>query len=355
MRKMVKILKSKNQHDLISKISKVSTKINTKTFKELEMAVTEFYADEKMAVLSSGYSDNYRKGLTLIHITAGTGNTELLKTLLEKYEDLLCEDFNDRVPLHYCAQNGHLQTCQYIIGKVEDKMPKSKKLHLSVGTELMENIDDKNPMDTKGTTPLHLAAADGHFAVCLAIINQLEDKNPKDIIGETPLHEAARGGHLQVYNALMGQVEDINPKDRDSDTPLHIAAQMGHIQICELILMNTSEKNPSNRFGMTPLHLAAEKGHLDVYKAIVNHVQDKNPSDNKGSTPLHYAAVEGHFDLCKAIMDHVVDKNPKNNSGSTPLDWAATMHYGEICKLIIANAGKSARECWRKKWNWKAT
>ena len=320
MRKIVKILKSKNQLDLIPKIAKIITKISTDTFKELEMAVTEFYADESIAKLSSGYSSKYGKGLTLIHILAGTGNTELLKTLLEKNEDLMCKDLNDHVPLHYCAKNGHLEACQYIIGK-------------------MENIDDKNP---KGiTTPLHLAATEGHLAICLAILNQLEDTHPLNIFGETPLHSAAKGGHLQIYISLMDQVEDKNPKDEDNDTPLHIAALMGHIQICELILNwyvsnNALEKNPSNRCGVTPLHLAAEKGYLHVYKVIVDHVIDKNPRDNDGITPLHYAAKEGNFDLCKAIMDHVGEKSPKDNHGWTPLDYAASRDYGEICELIKA-------------------
>ena len=113
MRKMVKLLKSKNQNRLIPKITKIATKINSKTFQELEMAVYEFYEaqpDEAYSnsLLPAGFSISYDEGTTLIHIAAGSGNTELLKYFFEKNEDWLCKDSSGHVALGQSHDLQHL-------------------------------------------------------------------------------------------------------------------------------------------------------------------------------------------------------------------------------------------------------
>ena len=43
----------------------------------------------------------------------------------------------------------------------------------------MDVIKDKNPMDQDRSTPLHLAAENGHEQICRLIMNAVLDKNPK--------------------------------------------------------------------------------------------------------------------------------------------------------------------------------
>ena len=47
----------------------------------------------------------------------------------------------------------------------------------------MENIDDKNPKDRFGWTPLHMAARNGHLSVCQLIVENVDDKIPTDNSG----------------------------------------------------------------------------------------------------------------------------------------------------------------------------
>ena len=56
--------------------------------------------------------------------------------------------------------------------------------------EIMENLDNKNPRNLDGDTPLHHAAAGGHRNLCKLIMNNVIEKNPKNNNGKTPRDKA---------------------------------------------------------------------------------------------------------------------------------------------------------------------
>ena len=65
---------------------------------------------------------------------------------------------------------------------------------------IMEKLENKNPGDNNGSTPLHFAARFGHLDVCSAIMEKLDNKNPMDNDGQTPLQYAVNSGNLEVYS-----------------------------------------------------------------------------------------------------------------------------------------------------------
>ena len=110
-----------------------------------------------------------------------------------------------------------------------------------------------------GWTPLHEAAINGHVEVCRLILENIEEKNPNDNYGRTPLHLVAkfgRRGSVDVCRLLLENVRDKSPRDNDGDTPLHKAARNGNFELCRLLVKNVDEKSPKNNDGETPLDLA---------------------------------------------------------------------------------------------------
>ena len=242
--------------------------------------------------------------------------------------------------LHFTALNGYFGLCQLTIQKIH-------------------KVEDRNPSNEWGETPLHYAAMYGHLDVCELIIQSVDEKNPKNNEGNTPLHQAAGHGHVDVCKLIIKNIDDKNPKDgRMAYTPFYEAARLGHFKVCKFLIEHSTEKNPCNSHGESALYAAATGDSLyaaeyaaasgdffEICKLILKNTDDKNPRNIRRNaddltdrgTALHGAAARGHTSIFRLIMDYVEDKNPKDSNGVTPLHRAAESCHLDICKLILEN------------------
>ena len=176
-----------------------------------------------------------------------------------------------------------------------------------------------------------IAAMRGHFNVVKYIVDNVEDKNPSDSIGDTPLHRAAMGGHLAIVKYIMDNIEDKSPKDQEGNTPLHYAAAPllpprqsvpvpRQLHVFKYLFERADEKNPANINGITPLHLAATQPDIDIVKYIVENIQDRYKNDlpfsiphlleemdQRGWSTLHFATDSGQLKVFEYLMENVVD------------------------------------------------
>ena len=153
-----------------------------------------------------------------------------------------------------------------------------------------------------GSTQTDFAAKPGHLEICQYILRRIENKVPRDIKGYTPLHMAACLGQFELYQALISMTDVKNPSDNYGKTPLHWAARFGHLDICNFIMEKLEEKNPPDVHGWTPLHQAAKNGHLEICQMIIDWTGQCCPIDNFGCTPFIKAAEDGHFAVCKFLL-----------------------------------------------------
>ena len=124
----------------------------------------------------------------------------------------------------------------------------------------MEKVEEKNPKDVNGNTPLHEAANYGHLETLKVIIDKVKEKNPENNMGCTPLHTAAIDGRVEIFKVIMDNVKDISPKMNDGKTtPLHYAIKFGHAEIHEMIIsylkvrewVSTKSKNKRARMSFS--------------------------------------------------------------------------------------------------------
>ena len=119
------------------------------TSEDLQTALLKFFENFQMLNTPLFYCKSFEPNpLTILHVAAGMGNLTVWNSLTENLSywnpcDIQPRDKNGAMPLHYAALNGHLEICEAIITK----------------------IDDKNPRDNFGFTPLHFAAYQGHLEI----------------------------------------------------------------------------------------------------------------------------------------------------------------------------------------------
>ena len=107
---------------------------------------------------------------------------------------------------------------------------------------IIERIQDKNPHNNTGETPLHLAAMEGHVKIVKLFLENLKHKNPPDYTWTTPFHQAAMRGHVEIVKLFLDNVEDKNPNNEDMETPLQMATKNGHLAVCQEIIDNLETK-----------------------------------------------------------------------------------------------------------------
>jgi hypothetical protein len=184
----------------------------------------------------SNYSQQARRRMTGLHLTAYFGVQAVIKLLLNTGE--VSADSKDdcgRTPLSWAAWSGHKAVV---------------KLLLDTGEVNAESMDED------GRTPISWAAENGHESIVKLLLNTSEvEADSKDKLGRTPLSWAAWSGHEAVVKLLLDTGEvDADLMDEEGWTPLSWAVENRHESIVKLLLKKRLEES---RGGWTPLQLAA--------------------------------------------------------------------------------------------------
>ena len=168
-----------------------------------------------------------------------------------------------------------------------------------IGFILLNTNITVNDTYASGWTAAHNAALYGHVEALKILCPLMDDRNPGNSEGETPLHLPVNEARLDVVKYFMDTLSDRNPGDREGRTPLHLAAMDGHLDVFKLIAsyLKDSDLNPKDGSGKTPLHEACEDGNMDIVTYLVPRLKDKNSPCNEGTTPLIQAVKRGHWDI----------------------------------------------------------
>lgn len=128
--------------------------------------------------------------------------------------------------------------------------------------------------DWLGTSPLHLAAQNGHLDTALLLMRAGMSWDAKTKVNKTPLHLATQYGHINLVRAFINQGADLNARDILNMTPLHWAAEKNYPDIAELLITNDVDINLKNKFDKTAIDICLENGYGEVLGKIKTRTQD---------------------------------------------------------------------------------
>ena len=147
---------------------------------------------------------------------------------------------------------------------------------INIVNALISNKDYLNVQDQQGSTPLHVAALNGHGEVVKILLDVGANYETPNKNGWTPLSSAAEKGHGEVVKILLEKGANYETQQKQGATPLNSAANTGHGEVVKILLEKGANYETPSKNGWTPLNSAAEKGHGEVIRVIVAHVLNKS-------------------------------------------------------------------------------
>jgi len=231
--------------------------------------VTELMNQQKSAAPKEAEPEDRKKqrgdgddsGVTLLHVAAMCGRSDLISLLAGDGTELEARDRYDNTPLHYAAFFNEPETTLSL---------------LNCALKLKRNI--VNRRNESGMTALYIAAAGGFTSICRVLKQydaQMKATGPQ---GRSPLHEAVLSMNLNCVEQLIEDGADPNMCDSFQRTPLHYASLL-----------------PNER--------------RDIMAAIMKPMTSFDTKDKDNMTALEYAVMHG-YDSCISLF--TVVKNGSN-------------------------------------------
>ncbi len=139
---------------------------------------------------------------------------------------------------------------------------------IDVAGQLIDHGADANAADSKGRSPLYLAAAIGDSGLIRSLIGRgaaLDDMRA----GESPLHAAIAGQRKEAAVLLINGGANVNIPDTGGMTPLHfLSTFMDDRNLAGLMIDHGAGINVRDKDGDTPLDAAISAGNKQVAEAL---------------------------------------------------------------------------------------
>lgn len=272
-----------------------------------------------------------------LHCACGTGNSDIINTLLIKNAPIDQKNSYNQTPLIIAAFNN--QT-----GAINTLLTKNPSI---------------NHKDNAGNTALHYAALKNNKAIITALLAQGADVYAKNHAGKTP-HDLADSNEIQtiladhqtkieldnnIFHAIdTNNIQRINqlladPNNRESRsselTPLQYSLNNGKPEIALICIKAGADCNTQGPQENAALHMACYFGFTNVVTELLDKGVNPNLKNNQKVTPLHFAAQQNRLDIVNIMIDRGADVNAQTINKTTPLHWAAEQNHAKMINLLI--------------------
>jgi hypothetical protein len=171
-------------------------------------------------------------------------------------------------------------------------------------TALLEKGANVNAIDSKGNTPLHMAAKGRQKhreKVVQTLLHWRADTTMTRQDGRTALIIAVQKNVIEVVRVLVSAMGALGTKDAMEYSALHYAASVGSDSAASLLLQCGANVDIVGQYGRTPLHSAAVKGEAKVVRVLLQHKANIKVKDRKGQTAYDLARTQSHNSIAEKL------------------------------------------------------
>lgn len=302
-------------------------------------AVDQYNVNEAIValLLDSGADVSARAvdGKEALHISAARGQETILRLLLEAGANVNAVAKGGITALHPASSRGNDTMVRLLLDRGADVSAQTAEgitaLHLAtmenrpnvVGLLLKRGADPRVKTTThanrkaKGTTPLHLAAA--NCSMVELLLKHGAEMEAKNADGETVFFIAASYNAAETVRRLAELGADTNTTNNKGNTALH--KKSANSEMTGILLEKSVKVDTRNFDGETALHLAAH-GYNGVLKLLLDYGASINGLDGRGRTALHRASSwsNGHEASMQLLVERGANREIKDRNGATALD-----------------------------------
>ena len=329
---------------------------------------------------------------TPFHLLASARSASKETLTLMKCENPNLQDKSGNTPLHLACQHGYCELVEHLITncRCDPNVANDKgelPLHIAVAQSQVK-------CDRTNSSPLHMACQSANLQVINLLLSLHANPSIIDSRGNTPLHVAAAKS-LELVK-LVATSDNASVQNSDGDTPLHIACRSNNLKIalyllkklkCSVELLNVERetvfhilfnnwsyyqsstelqksllscipqclKNVTNKTGDTILQIACGKKVNDM---TVKHLIETlgctidAVNEHSGATALHFACNRGSLSVVKLVSQcdptvQITDvsylpKEMESVSGDTPLHVACRKGNIDVIKHLLRSEHSKA-------------
>ncbi|KAK2966667.1 hypothetical protein RJ640_002365 [Escallonia rubra] len=176
---------------------------------------------------------------------------------------------------------------------------------LNIGDSWLDGVEEDG--DPNMTINLLTVASTGNAAFLDELLKAGLDPHNGDSKGRTPLHIAASKGHEECVLVLLKHACNIHLRDVNGNTALWDAISSNHNSIFRILYHWASLTDPYTAGDL--LCTASKRNDLTVMKELLKHGLRVDSKDRHGITALQVAMAENHTDMVELLVMNGADVN----------------------------------------------